>query len=113
MSTRRCIYCGELFRFEGRCRCGLTKYGMRRRSLREHKAELRVIWDLLELENSSCEAEDLVIQELGMTSNDLYFASTFDCPSDIDSDPEEEFRDALVGERAFVEAVGNIQELQR
>ena len=74
---------------------------------------MRVIWDLLEMENLNCEAEDLVIQELGMTSNDMYFASTLDCPSDIDSDPEEELRDALAGERALVEAVGSIQELQR
>ena len=71
MTTRRCVYCGELFRFEGQCRCGLTKYGMRHRTLRDHRAEMRVLWDLLEMEDLNCTAEDLVIQELGTTSHDL------------------------------------------
>ena len=92
--------------------CGLTKYGMRRRTLREHRGEMRVLWDLIETENLNCTTEDLVIQELGMTSHDLYFASSLDVPSDDDSDPEEELREALAGERALVEAVGNIQDLQ-
>ena len=48
-----------------------------------------------------------------MSSNDLYYSHLLDGESDVDSDPEEELRGALVGERAIVEAVGNIQELQR
>ena len=92
--------------------CGLTKYGMRRRALREQRAEMRVLWDFLEMADMDCTAEDLVVQELGMRSHDLYFASSLDVTSDEDSDLEDELRDALVGERALVEAVGNIRDLQ-
>ena len=113
MEHRCCIYCDWPFRFEGRCKCGLTKYGMKRRTLREHRAELVVIWEFLEFHNLTCEAEDQIIRELGMSSNDLYYSPLLDCESDEDSDPEEELRGALAGERAIVEAVGNIQELQR
>ena len=61
----------------------------------------------------TCEAEDQIIRELGMSSNDLYYSPLLDCESDEDSDPEEELRGALAGERTIVEAVSNIQELQR
>ena len=46
-----------------------------------------------------------------MRSHDLYFASSLDVASYEDSDPEVELRDALVGERALVEAVGNIRDI--
>ena len=110
--ARCCVYCDWPFRYEGRCKCGLTKYGMKRRTLREHNAELVAIWEFLEFHNMTCDAEDHVVRELG-SSNDLYYSPMLDCESDEDSDPEEELRGALVGERAIVEAVGNIRELQR
>ena len=102
-----------MFKFEGRCKCGLTKYGMACRTLREHKAEMRVIWDVRHTWDLSCDAEEMVIQELGTTIKYLYFSPALDCSSDSDSDPEEELRGALAGGRVLVEAVGNIQELQR
>ena len=113
MTRPCCVYCDWPFRFEGRCKCGLTKYGMRRRTLREHRAELVVIREFLEFHNMTCDAEDHVIRELGLLSNDLYYSPLLDCESDEDSDPEEELRGALAGERAIVEAVGSIQEMKR
>ena len=86
---------------------------MRRRTLREHRAELLVIWKFLEFHCLTCETEDYIIRELGLSSNDLYYSPLLDCESDEDSDPEEELRGALAGERAIVEAAGSIQELQR
>ena len=85
MAMTTCVYCDELFRFEGRCMCGLTKYGMRRRALREQRAEMRVLWDFLEMADMDCTAEDLVVQELGMRSHDLYFASLLDVASDSET----------------------------
>ena len=113
MTRPCCVYCNWPFRFEGRCKCGLTKYGMKRRTLREHRAELVVIWEFLEFHNLTCDAEDHIVRELGVSSNDLYYSPLLDCESDEDSDPEEELRGALTGERAIVEAVGSIQDLQR
>ena len=113
MTRPCCVYCNWPFRFEGRCKCGLTKYGMKRRTLREHRAELVLIWEFLEFHNLTCEAEDQIIRELGRSSNDLYYSPLLDCESDVDSDPEEELRGALAGERAIVEAAGNTRELQR
>ena len=86
---------------------------MKHRTLREHRAELVVIWEFLEFHNLTSDAEDHVIRELGLSSNDLYYSPLIDCESDEDSDHEEELRDALAGERAIVEAVSNIQELKR
>ena len=84
---------------------------MKRRTLREHRAELVVIWEFLEFHNLTSDAEDHVIRELGLSSNDLYYSPLLDCESDEDSDHEEELRDALAGERAIVG--GNIRELKR
>ena len=85
---------------------------MKRRSLREHRQELRCIWGLLASWELDVEAEDVISQELGITSHDLYFAPTLDVPSDVDSDPEEDLRSAISDERVFVEAVSDIRELQ-
>ena len=105
-----CVYCEEPFR-QGRCLCGLTKYGMRRRALREERAEMHVLWKFLEMAGMDCMAEDFVVQELGPRTHDLYFASSLYVESYADSDPEDELRDALAGERALVEAVGNIRDI--
>ena len=67
---------------------------------------------LLESWELDAEAEDVISQELGITSHDLYFAPTSDAPSGIDSDPEEDLRAAIFDEQLFVEAVSNIKELQ-
>ena len=82
-----CVYCEEPFR-QGRCLCGLTKYGMRRRALREERAEMHVLWKFLEMADMDCMAEDFVVQELGPRTHDLYFASSLDVESDADSDPK-------------------------
>ena len=80
-----CVYCDELFKFQGRRLCGRTKYGMRRRALREERAEMHVLWKFLEMADMDCTAEDLVVQELGMRSHDLYFASLLDVASDSET----------------------------
>ena len=70
---------------------------MRRRALREERAEMHVLWKFLEMAGMDCMAEDFVVQKLGMRSHDLYFASLLDVASDEDSDPGIEFRGALLG----------------
>ena len=73
---------------------------------------MHVLWKFLEMADMDCTAEDLVVQELGMRAHDVYFASSLDVASYEDSDPEDELRDALAGERALVEAVGSVRDLQ-
>ena len=111
MNTRRCVFCSDLFR--PRCRCGLTKYAMRRRTLREHRLELRNIWEIMDECGLAFEAKELIVGKMGWTCGELYCAPTLDAPSDLDSDPEEELKEALVGERALVEAVSHVQEFHR
>ena len=86
---------------------------MRRRTLREHRLELRILWDFLEECGLAYEAQELIVGTMGGTCGELYCAPTLDAPSDLDSDPEEELREALLGERALVEAVSHVQEFHR
>ena len=86
---------------------------MRRRTLREHRLELRILWDFLEECGLAFEAKELLVGTMGWTCGELYCAPTLDAPSDLDSDPEEELREALIGERALVEAVSHVQEFHR
>ena len=72
-----------------------------------------MLWDFLDECGLAFEANELVVGKLGWTCGDLYCPQTLDAPSDIDSDPEEELREALIGERALVEAVGHVQEFHR
>ena len=86
---------------------------MRRRTLREHRLELRILWDFLDECGLAFEAKELIVGKMGWTCGELYCAPTLDAPSDLDSDPEEELREALIGERALVEAVSHVQEFHR
>ena len=81
--------------------------------MREHKLELRILWDFLDECGLAFEAKELIVGKMGWTCGELYCAPTLDAPSDLDSDPEEELREALLGERALVEAVGHVQEFHR
>ena len=72
-----------------------------------------MLWDFLDECGLAFEANELVVGKMGWTCGELYCAQTLDAPSDIDSDPEEELREALLGERALVEAVGHVQEFHR
>jgi len=72
-----------------------------------------MLWDFLDECGLAFEAKELVVGKMGWTCGELYCAQTLDAPSDIDSDPEEELREALLGERALVEAVGHVQEFHR
>ena len=64
INTRRCVFCSDLFR--PRCRCGLTKYAMRRRTLREHRLELRMLWDFLEECGLAFEAKEFLVGTMGV-----------------------------------------------
>ena len=72
-----------------------------------------MLWDFLEECGLAFEAKELLVGTMGWTSGELYCAQTLDAPSDLDSDPEEELREALLGERALVDAVSHAQEFHR
>ena len=82
-----------------RWNCGCTDYAKKRRLLREHRVNMRVMDDVI-LENGlDEELEDRLVQETGNTNFFLGLDADLDEPSDAE-DPEEELRATVDGLRA-------------
>ena len=79
--------------------CGCRDYAKKRRLLREHRVNMRVMDDVI-LENGlDEELEDRLVQETGNTNFFLGLDADLDEPSDAE-DPEEELRATVEGLRA-------------
>ena len=82
-----------------RWNCGCTDYAKKRRLLREHRVNMRVMDDVI-LENGlDEELKDRLVRETGNTNLFLGMDVNLDEPSDAD-DPEEELRVTVKGLRA-------------
>ena len=82
-----------------RWNCGCTDYAKKRRLLREHRVNMRVMDDVI-LENGlNEELKDRLVQETGNTNFFLGLDADLDEPSDAE-DPEEELRATVDGLRA-------------
>ena len=73
--------------------CGCTGYAWKRRLLRDHRANMRIMEQLLDHHDLSEELDDLLIQHTGNTNFWLGDDSFLDEPSDTE-DPEQTLRAA-------------------
>ncbi len=73
--------------------CGCTSYARKRRLLRDHRANMRVMEELIDQHGLSEELDDLLIEQTGNTNFWLGQDSFLDEPSDTE-DPEEALRAA-------------------
>ena len=79
--------------------CGCTGYARKRRLLRDHRANMRIMEQLIDHHDLSEELDDLLIQHTGNTNFWLGDDSFLDEPSDTE-DPEETLRAANAGLRS-------------
>ena len=83
--------------------CGCTRYAKKRRLLREHRAEMRVMKRLIEDEGLEETLEDIMVEETGNTHFCLSSDSEMDEASDQE-DPEAALRQENDDKQAFLEA---------
>ena len=74
-------------------RCGCTRYARMRRLLRDHRANMRIMEDLIDHHDLSSELDDLLIEHTGNTNFWLGEHEFMDEPSDAE-DPEQTLRAA-------------------
>ena len=79
--------------------CGCTRYAKKRRLLREHRAQMRVMDNILEVEGLEGLQEELMINETGNTTFWLGIDDEMDEPSDAE-DPEAALKKEVAGLRA-------------
>ena len=79
--------------------CGCTSYARKRRLLRDHRACMRAMEELIDQHGLSDELDDLLIERTGNTNFWLGDDSFLDEPSDAE-DPEETLRAANAGLRS-------------
>ena len=94
--------------------CGCTGYSIKRRLLRNHRAAMRVMDELICQCDLDGEQEDRLVEETGNTNYYLGSDSEMDEPSDAE-DPEQELREPVdelkdlaaegADQRAMVQAV--------
>ena len=99
--------------------CPCTAYAIKRRLLRQHRVQMRVVEDVLRQHGLEDGAEDAVMLETGKNSFYLGTDSEMDEASDV-SDPEQELRAAAADQSAMVQAVqgalecrGVLQDMER
>ena len=73
--------------------CGCTKYSQKRRLLRKHRVEMRIMVDLIEEHGLDAELEERTIAETGNTG--FWLGES----SDMDEDSEEEDPEATAKQR--------------
>ena len=99
--------------------CPCTAYAIKRRLLRQHRVQMRVMDDVIRQHRLEDDAEDAVVEETGNTGFYLGTDSEMDEASDV-SDPEQELRAAAADQSAMVQAVqgalecrGVLQDMER
>ena len=85
--------------------CGCSGYAKKRRQLRSHRVEMRVMENLIKEEDLEEEMLDRICDETGYaTSWGLDHIESMDGSSDSEEDPEAALRQELADQSAFVEA---------
>ena len=84
--------------------CACTGHAIKRRLLREHREQMRVMDHVICQNELDAAVEDLMIQQTGNTCFYLGWDSELDEPSDAE-DPEQELRAAAADQSAMVQAV--------
>ena len=79
--------------------CGCTEYAKKRRLLRDHRINMRVMDDVIVENGLQAELEDRLVHETGNANFFLGLDADLDEPSDAE-DPEEELRATVDGLRA-------------
>ena len=99
--------------------CGCTRYAKKRRLLREHRVQMRVMQDVIYGNQLEDEAQAALEEEGGDGFFFLGTDSELDEASDV-SDPEQELRAAAADQSAMVQAVqgalecrGVLQDMER
>ena len=91
------LSCGEFY-----CSYGCTAYAKKRRLLRQHRENMRVMDNLIQEHGLDQELEDRLIDETGNTN---FFLGDDDfMDEDSEEDPEAALRRELADQSAFVEA---------
>ena len=84
--------------------CACTGYAIKRRKLRDHRVQMRLMDELIVQNGLDAELNQLAIEETGDICFDLNWDSEMDEPSDAE-DPEQQLRAALADQSAMVQAV--------
>ena len=92
--------------------CGCTRYAKKRRWLREHRVQMRLMDELIVQHGLGAELENLMNEETGNTSFHLGTDSEMDEDSDAE-DPERQLRAEATDQRAMVQAVQGALECRR
>ena len=101
-------YCSEVCKHDAGDRtcgedCGCSGYAKKRRLLRAHRDQMRIIDDLIKEQGLEEELEDRIFYETDNTSYWLGHSESMDEDSDQE-DPEAALRQELADKSAFVEA---------
>ena len=90
--------------------CGCTRYSKKRRLLREHRRNMRVMDALIEDHGLEEELEDRMVAETGNTNFWLGYIESMDEESDGEEDPEAALRKEVDDKHAFVDGARCILE---
>lgn len=87
--------------------CGCTEYSKKRRALRQHREQMRIMRDVIEENDLDDELEEAMVEETGNTHFWLGHISEFDEDSDA-QDVEASLKEEAGDRRAFVDAAAMI-----
>ena len=87
-------------------------YAIKRRLLRQHRLQMRVMDNVIRQHGVEEDAEALVVEETGNTGFYLGWDSEMDEPSDAE-DPEQQLRAAAADQSAMVQAVQGAGECRK
>ena len=119
----RAAMCSFLALFHIYCACKMalvcSGYAIKRRLLREHRVQMRVMDNVIRQHKLEDDAQDAMVEETGNAGFYLGTDSEMDEESDV-SDPEQELRAAAADQGAMVQAVqgalecrGVLQDMER
>jgi len=103
MCSKECIHASGDRRICYGWDCGCTRYSKKRRLLREHRVQMRVMESLIAEEGLGERLEDIMVEETGESQFHLGTDSEMDEDSDQE-DPEAALRDENKDKQAFLEA---------
>ena len=103
MCSNECMHAAG---YRGNCGpwCACTGYAIKRRMLRDHRVQMRLMDEIIVQNGLDAELNQLAIEETGDVCFDLGWDSEMDEQSDAE-DPEQQLHAALADQSAMVQAV--------